>query len=293
MMSPGSVYLSLIICALFLTSFRWPVEAPVITSTFGEARSDHFHDGVDVVSPSAAVYPLAAGKLLYFWDRSLFPGENYPGGGNYAVIDHGTGVLSVYMHLQDGVRRAREYSEQDRLGSIGDTGRSYGNHLHFTILHQGRRTSINPLINLPAVEDTMPPVIDEFAVMIDDRLVRIRDGADIRLTRHYPLYVSAVDSITGRERLGVYRLKGSLNGADLVDAEFREITFAPEGLKVGTRTFGELLDPSRFYIIGGGRFREGANHLRVVAADFAGNETVREFTFNVRLDLQEFPGGPR
>ncbi len=70
-------------------SFQWPVDGGRITSVFGESRADHFHDGVDMVPPDGKIYPLDEGELVYLWDRSMFPLDAYPGGGNYRVLKHG------------------------------------------------------------------------------------------------------------------------------------------------------------------------------------------------------------
>ena len=39
-------------------NFQWPLKEGLITSTFGESRADHFHDGVDIVSANKNIYPV-------------------------------------------------------------------------------------------------------------------------------------------------------------------------------------------------------------------------------------------
>ena len=70
------LYSCIILLTLFNTSFRWPVENGRITSTFGESRWDHFHDGVDMTSIDNKIYPSADGKLIFLWDKSIFPIES-------------------------------------------------------------------------------------------------------------------------------------------------------------------------------------------------------------------------
>ena len=43
------VYFVIIFLSILLTSFKWPIKNGKITSTFGESRGDHFHDGVDMI----------------------------------------------------------------------------------------------------------------------------------------------------------------------------------------------------------------------------------------------------
>ena len=115
------VSLSIIVLALSCVSFRWPLNNPVLTSTFGESRADHFHDGMDFVSSDSRVFPVERGRLVYAWNRSLFPLDNYWGGGNYKIIKHDENTVSVYMHLQDGEGLDREYTENDVIGHVGNT----------------------------------------------------------------------------------------------------------------------------------------------------------------------------
>ena len=50
-------------------NFQWPIKdldlAPLITSTFGESRKDHFHNGLDISSVLQPVHSLSDGYVLY------------------------------------------------------------------------------------------------------------------------------------------------------------------------------------------------------------------------------------
>jgi len=163
------VLFSILILILSNLSFRWPVNDGVLTSTFGESRADHFHDGIDLISPIDNVYPIESGTLLYAWNKSFFPLENYWGGGNYKVLSHADGLLSVYMHLQDIDDLKQTYSESDVLGRIGNTGHSYGKHIHFSLLKQIKRESLNPQSILPSYSDIKVPQILNFFIRIENK----------------------------------------------------------------------------------------------------------------------------
>lgn len=75
-----TLYLSILVFALMSLSFRWPVDAGRITSSFGESRGDHFHDGIDMVCPDDKIYPVDSGKLVYYRDETIFPLDVVPGG---------------------------------------------------------------------------------------------------------------------------------------------------------------------------------------------------------------------
>jgi murein DD-endopeptidase MepM/ murein hydrolase activator NlpD len=64
--------------------------------------------------------------------------------GNTIVIDHGLGVYTIYMHLEEILVSQGEVVDIGQLiGIIGTTGRSTGPHLHFEVDIQG--TPVNPL----------------------------------------------------------------------------------------------------------------------------------------------------
>lgn len=277
---------SILVLSFWNLSFRWPVVDGIITSTYGESRSDHFHDGIDMISQSDNVYPVKNGKLLFAWNKTMFPLENYWGGGNYKVLVHDDGSYSVYMHLQDVDTAKDTFAETDIIGYIGDTGHSYGKHLHFSVLNHAKRESINPFTLLPVYSDTKSPAISNFYVKIDNRYIMIRDNSDIRLTKHYPLLVEIRDVIKGNENLGIYRLKAVFNGKEVANYDFSRINFSTKGLAVSNRIFDDVYDEKGYYKIGGIMYNSGINTLTVSVSDFNGNISEKTFTVNVNLDMK-------
>jgi len=276
---------SIIVLALSNLSFKWPVNNGIITSTFGEFRGDHFHDGIDMVSSDDNVYPIAAGTLLYTWNRSLFPLENYWGGGNFKVISHSDDLISIYMHLQDVEHLKQDYSESDIIALTGNTGHSYGKHIHFSVLDHAKRESINPLKVLSRYSDDKSPEIINFYVKIDNRYIRLNDKSDIRLTKHYPLLIEVKDTVKGNERLGLYNFKASLNGKAIADYTFDKIDYSHDGLLVNKIIFLDVFDEKGYYKIKDIVYQEGINNFSFIVSDFNGNISKKDFTVNVKLDM--------
>ncbi|HET7145504.1 MAG TPA: M23 family metallopeptidase, partial [Anaerolineales bacterium] len=69
-------------------------------------------------------------------------GYNY-GYGNVVQIDHGNGYVTVYAHLsQINVSQCQSVGQGTLIGYSGNTGNSFGAHLHFEIRING--ANINP-----------------------------------------------------------------------------------------------------------------------------------------------------
>lgn len=69
--------------------------------------------------------------------------------GNYVIVDHGSGFYSVYGHLAKGlkVKRGDKVSKGQQLGNMGNSGYSFGNHLHFELRKGANDRShvVNPM----------------------------------------------------------------------------------------------------------------------------------------------------
>lgn len=121
----------------------WPCpDSKRITSGFGNRKSptkggSTYHQGIDIGAPTGTtVLAAAAGEVVI---------SKYSySGGNYIMIDHGSGIFTVYMHLSKrSVDVGREVSQGQKIGEVGSTGYSTGPHLHFGIRKNGNY--VNPL----------------------------------------------------------------------------------------------------------------------------------------------------
>ena len=78
-------------------------------------------------------------------------------GGNAVFVDHGDGLVSMYMHLSRvDVTEGQPILRGGRVGAVGSTGRATGPHLHFGVRWHGARVDPALLLGtpeaLPAVE---------------------------------------------------------------------------------------------------------------------------------------------
>jgi murein DD-endopeptidase MepM/ murein hydrolase activator NlpD len=127
--------------------FQPPVDAP-ISDVFGTRRvfngvTKSVHQGLDYRVPAATpVSAVNAGTVILA--RPLYFE------GNCVVIDHGQGLLTLYLHLSEFKVKEGEVVKRGQLiGLSGATGRATGPHLHIAVRWQG--TYLNPavLLGLP------------------------------------------------------------------------------------------------------------------------------------------------
>lgn len=169
--------------------FRNPLDVTLILSgTFGELRSNHFHSGLDIKTQhreGLKVYSAADGyvsriKISHF------------GYGKALYITHPNGYTTVYAHLQkfspilEAYIKKLQYEKEsfeievfpnpdelpvlksDVVAFSGNTGGSGGPHLHFEIRDNQERP-INPLLFGLDVKDTTAPIIKNvYAYAFDD-----------------------------------------------------------------------------------------------------------------------------
>ena len=131
-----------------LNSLIWPVNDGKITSDFG-LRSDPFtekatyHKGLDIaVNTGTPVMAAASGKVI----RAGYEKGGY---GNFAVIEHSSGFMTLYAHCSKvTVKAGDSVKAGQNIALSGSSGRSTGPHLHFEVRLHG--TLLNPLWILPS-----------------------------------------------------------------------------------------------------------------------------------------------
>lgn len=125
---------------LAATPSLWPVRGWV-TSEFGMRESPfsagvEFHNGIDIATRYGK-------EIIAPADGLVVEASNRAADGNYIKIDHGHGYATLYCHLSKfAVKEGMRVKRGDVIAYVGDTGRSTGSHLHYTVLVNS--VSVNP-----------------------------------------------------------------------------------------------------------------------------------------------------
>ena len=112
----------------------WPVNGP-LTSPFG-MRWGRLHAGVDISAPTGTpIRAAASGRVVLL---------GWTGGyGNYTCVQHGGGLSTCYAHqVRYGTSMGASVAQGQVIGYVGNTGNSFGAHLHFETRING--TPVNP-----------------------------------------------------------------------------------------------------------------------------------------------------
>lgn len=123
-----------------------------VTSIFGWrthpiTKKPNNHSGTDIAAPGGTSVYAARGGVV---QTSAYASSSY---GEYVVINHGDGYVTLYAHMQRGSRTVKEgdiVKQGQVLGKVGMTGSATGNHLHLELRINGVRQDARTLYpNVP------------------------------------------------------------------------------------------------------------------------------------------------
>ena len=214
--------------------FHSPIDAPFdLSGTFGEFRS-RFHTGIDFKSRG-----VQGQKIFSIEDGfvSRIEVNNY-GYGKVIYIDHPNGYTSVYAHLRNFSPELNKYIKSElyksktnsikkfpkkneltiRKGSVigysGNTGRSFGPHLHFEIRETENQNALNPLMFNYKYIDKERPIIRGLYIINEDKSLVRKLPARKKISKiNDSTYIS--DLIEYNGKIGV--------GLDIYDIQYKNL----------------------------------------------------------------------
>lgn len=167
-----------------------PVKIPMLLSgSFAELRSNHFHSGIDIKTQGTTGIPVFA-VADGFISRIVVSPTGY---GNALYIDHPNGTTSVYGHLKAFSPKIAKYvkdkqyekhsfrvdliipsylfpvKQDEEIAKSGNSGSSGGPHLHFEIRDTKTEEPLNPLsFGFPVKDDIAPKIFSVLLVPLSD-----------------------------------------------------------------------------------------------------------------------------
>lgn len=151
-----------------------------LAGSFGELRANHFHAGIDIKSRTGEEGDTIRAAATGYISRIKIQRGGY---GQVLYMDHANGFTSVYAHLRSFDSEVAKFVEEKQLnnksyeidlypekgrfsfvqgefiGLMGNTGRSYGPHLHFEIRKTDTEIPENPYLHDLGPSDTKSPLL--------------------------------------------------------------------------------------------------------------------------------------
>ena len=184
--------------------FQPPLDIPLLLSgTFGELRSNHFHSGIDIKTQQRTGLPVRAAG-----DGTVVRIKVSPYGFGKAIyLRHPNGFTTVYAHLKEFAPAIQEYVTRNQYKSesfavelyppagtfdfdkgevialSGNSGGSGAPHLHFEVRDTRTEEIINPLLfGFPVADSRTPDLYDlEVYEFEDDELIATHSRDLIKL----------------------------------------------------------------------------------------------------------------
>lgn len=141
-------------------SVCYPLSHIKINSPYGYRKDPFtgkrkFHNGIDLHARSAKVFAMMQGRVIAVGQDKV--------SGKYVTLRHG-GFTVSYCHLSRvSVLKGQTVKAGDVVGISGNTGRSFGEHLHITCKFNG--ISINPMLFLKQIEVTQQSCVAALTVL--------------------------------------------------------------------------------------------------------------------------------
>ncbi len=247
--------------------FASPLKIPIILSgTFGELRSNHFHSGIDIKTQAKQGLAIHAPANGYI---SRIKISQY-GFGKALYIEHPNGYTTVYAHLTKFESKVQSYVKSiqykkknyqtgnlfpkpekfpvkkgEIIGYTGDTGGSGGPHLHYEIRDTKTEHVINPLLfginpndeKSPTIQKLMAYPLNEQSRVNNSDLKsvisfkKIGDGnyisESITASGVIGLGISVFDRLNDAlNKNGIYSLEMKVNGSRVYYHDVETFSFA-------------------------------------------------------------------
>jgi murein DD-endopeptidase MepM/ murein hydrolase activator NlpD len=137
----------------------WPMAGATITQPFGPSDLvlepplgpyPHFHTGIDLAAPLGTPVTAAADGVVVAVMHTRV------GYGNYVIIAHGAGIMTLYGHLlETDVNTGDRVTRGKRIGLEGSSGLSTGPHVHFEL--RVNDLVFDPMLYLPPLMGPLTP----------------------------------------------------------------------------------------------------------------------------------------
>ena len=203
----------------------------ILNGNFGESRPSHFHSGIDIKTQFKEGLNVFSSAEGYVSRISIKHG----GFGKALYINHPNGYTTVYAHLKKFNKKIEDYIKKiqynkksyqiehylkkdvikilknENIGSSGNTGSSFGPHLHYETRLTKNQKAINPQLFGIDIKDSRRPIINSVFLYKLDSLNEISEPIKLKIKKiNDSIYQS--EEVTANGTIGF-----GINGFDRQD----------------------------------------------------------------------------
>ena len=315
--------------------FRYPINYKIrLSGSFGELRKNHFHTGIDIKGSGNWKSNKAIAVMDGYISRIMVKPDGY---GNALYINHPNGITSVYAHLNNFNKKITEIvrkiqyanktweinpdslhipvTKGETLGQIGNTGRSFGAHLHFELRNTTTEHPVNPFRFGIKPKDNIKPTLSMLKIVALDTAYNVLNSKKIRIQKskkgnffispstikygawRVGLEVLGFDKMSGApNKNGIYSLLLKVNGEKVYQFKMDSLDFSKQNC-LNAHIDNEEAQSNkkkynRLYVLPGNNleiyrintqkaiiplYENKSSNVEIVAKDYDGNTSILKF----------------
>ena len=295
----------------------------ILNGNFGESRPSHFHSGIDFKTQFKEGLNVFSSAKGYVSRISIKHG----GFGKALYINHPNGYTTVYAHLKNFNKKIEDYIKKiqynkksyqiehyfkkdvikilknENIGKSGNTGSSFGPHLHYEIRLTKNQKAINPQLFEIDIKDTRRPIINSVFLYKLDSLNKISEPIKLKIKRiNDSIYQSEEVTANGtigfgisgfdrqdlaNNKNGIYKYSTIYDNKENIEFNFNSFFFE-ESIKIKT-----LID-YKYYIENKSRivklFKDHGNNLSIYSNNKSGYINIENDISLYQITLADLKG---
>ena len=295
----------------------------ILNGNFGESRPSHFHSGIDFKTQFKEGLNVFSSAKGYVSRISIKHG----GFGKALYINHPNGYTTVYAHLKNFNKKIEDYIKKiqynkksyqiehyfkkdvikilknENIGKSGNTGSSFGPHLHYEIRLTKNQKAINPQLFEIDIKDTRRPIINSVFLYKLDSLNKISEPIKLKIKKiNDSIYQSEEVTANGtigfgisgfdrqdlaNNKNGIYKYSTIYDNKENIEFNFNSFFFE-ESIKIKT-----LID-YKYYIENKSRivklFKDHGNNLSIYSNNKSGYINIEKDISLYQITLADLKG---
>lgn len=273
---------------LTLFSFGWPVDEPVVTSTFGEDKWGSFGRSIEIYGSGIDVSPSENGEMIFYHEDSTAYGNLPSGFGSFAVVEHERKLRTLYGNLDfvAEIGDIGKITKDDSLGNAEATGKFLKPHIFFAVIDSEFEQFVNPLLLLNSIIDSKAPVIREVGIKTPAGYSPVEREAVIT-AGWAEICANIFDPCMSDDffcPMAPYTIYLFLNGEEIFYISFESLITESGQAVIQSNTgltYSDFYSEDGRISLGKLNLVPGESRFEILVSDYAGNESSRSFKLRV------------